>query len=61
MSLFGLIIVIALCGLLVWAVTELIPMPQPFKKAIYVVAVVFLVLYVLQVFGVLPNLNPRLN
>ncbi len=48
-----LIVYIALCGLIVWAITSLIPMPDPFKKAIYVVAVVGLVLLVLRSAGLL--------
>lgn len=51
MGLFELLIMIALAGLIVWAITTLIPMPPPFKNAIYVIAVVALVIYVLQVFG----------
>lgn len=47
-----LILMIALMGLVVWAVTTYVPMPAPFKTAIYVVAVILLVLYVLQVFGI---------
>lgn len=47
----SLIVTIALVGLLVWAITTLIPMPQPFRTAIYVLAVVFLVLYVLNALG----------
>lgn len=46
-----LIITIAVAGLLVWAVTQ-IPMPPPFRTAIYVIAVVCLVLYMLRFFGV---------
>lgn len=60
MGFITLIVVIALVGLLVWAITTLIPMPPPFKTAIYVISVVVLVLYILQVFGLLqaiPNLR----
>lgn len=46
-----LIIVIALAGLLVWGITTLIPMPPQFTKAIYVISVILLVVYVLQFFG----------
>lgn len=46
-----LIIVIALMGLIVWAVTYFIPMPEKFKVAIYVVAGVCLLLYLLSFFG----------
>lgn len=47
-----LIISIALVGLVVWAVTTYIPMPPPFKAAIYVLATVGLLLYLLNYFGV---------
>jgi len=53
MGLFELILVIALAGLFVWAITTLVPMPPPFKNAIYVISVVVLVVYVLQGFGLL--------
>lgn len=45
-----LIIVIALAGLVVWAITTLVPMPPKFQQAIIVVAVICLVLYVLRMF-----------
>lgn len=49
------IVLIALVGLLVWAVTSLVPMPPQFKNAIYVLAVVFLSFYVLSILGLLPH------
>ena len=56
MGLLELIIMIAVAGLLVWALTMLVPMPAPFKNAIYVIAVVVLVTYVLQTFGLFHGL-----
>lgn len=53
MSLIYLIIVLALVGLLVWAITNYVPMDSGIKKLIVIVAIVACVLYVLQVFGVL--------
>lgn len=53
MGLIELIIVIAVAGLFVWAVTSLVPMPTKFAQAIQVIAVVGLVLYVLNGFGLL--------
>ena len=47
----SIIVTIAVVGLLVWAITTLIPMPEPFRKAIMVIAVVGLALYVLDAFG----------
>lgn len=57
MTLIGLIVVIAVVGLLVWAITTLVPMPEPFRRAIYVVAVVVLALYVLSAFGLLGGIG----
>jgi len=48
-----IIVVIAVVGLLVWAVQTLIPMPAKFQQAIYVLAVVFLCMWLLQVTGLL--------
>ncbi len=49
----SLIVIIAVFGLLVWAITTLVPMPPQFKNAIYVIAIVCLAIYVLQAFGLL--------
>jgi hypothetical protein len=57
MGLLELIILIALLGLVVWAVTNFIPMPPQFRTMIIVIAVVVVVLFVLQQFGLVPNLN----
>jgi predicted membrane channel-forming protein YqfA (hemolysin III family) len=48
----GLILAIALAGFLVYLVTTYIPMPQPFKMAIYVIVVIVLILYVMRVMGI---------
>lgn len=61
MGLVELIVVIAVVGLFVWAITALVPMPAQFKNAIYVLCVVFLVLYVLKAFGLLSHLNLHLS
>lgn len=52
----SLIVAIALAGLLVWAVTNFIPMPPAFKTAIVVIATVCLLFYILRVFGVRADL-----
>ncbi len=57
MGLIELIITIALVGLLVWAITTLVPMPEPFKRAIYVLSVVVLALYILAAFGLMPHFH----
>lgn len=47
-----LVVVIAIVGVLLWFVNRYIPMAQPFKAAINIIAVIALVLFVLQWFGV---------
>jgi hypothetical protein len=47
----GLIITIAIVGLVVYLVTTFIPMPDVFRKAIYIVCAVGLLLYLLYAFG----------
>jgi hypothetical protein len=51
MSLLGLIIAIAVIGLLVWAITTYIPMPPGFKKAIFVLAIICIVIFILVALG----------
>lgn len=53
----SLILVLALAGLLVWAITNFIPMPPQFKTLIIVVAVVCALLYVLAAFGVVSGIS----
>lgn len=56
MDLVLLILGIALAGLLVWAITEFIPMPPIFKTVIYIVVAVVLILFVVRQFsGSVPN------
>lgn len=56
-SLVSIVIAIALVGLVCWAVTYFIPMPDKFKTAIYVVCGVGLLLWLLSVFGMWNGFN----
>lgn len=47
----GIILTIALVGLVVWLITTYIPMPAPFKNIIIVIVVILLILWLIQVFG----------
>lgn len=47
-----LILVVAFVGFLVWALTTYVPMPEPFKYAVIVIAVIALILYVMSAFGI---------
>jgi hypothetical protein len=59
MDLIIIVLVIALVGALVWFITENLPMPPPFKIAIYIVCVIVLVLFLVRQFGgAVPNVMP---
>lgn len=53
----SLIITLALCGFLIWAVTALIPMPDNIKRIIYIVGIICAVFFVLSAFGILGRVN----
>ena len=54
----GLLLMLALLGVIAWALVTYVPMPQGIKTLIIVVTIVCAFLYVLSAFGVgLPNLN----
>jgi hypothetical protein len=56
MSILGLLLVIAVIGLIAWALITYIPMPAGVRTVILIVAVVCAVIYALNAFGVhLPN------
>ncbi len=60
MSLISLVVVLAIAGFLTYAILQ-IPMPQVFKNIILGVIALFLVLWVLQAFGLTSGLNLRLR
>jgi hypothetical protein len=57
MDLISLIVVIAVVGVIVWAVTTYVPMPPPFRNVIILVAVLVVCLWVLSLFVPLPSLR----
>ena len=60
MTLTSIVVAIVIVGLLLWAVNVLVPMPVKVKQVLNVVVVVFLVLWVMQGFGLI-NLGLRLR
>lgn len=52
MTLIGFIIAVAIVGFLVWLLTAALPMPEPFGKIIWGVAVLIVVIMLLQLLGV---------
>ncbi len=61
MTLIGLLVVIAVVGLIVWLLTTFIPMDAKLKQLLVVVAIVGLLLVILKAFGVLNIPALRLN
>jgi hypothetical protein len=53
MTLIGLIVVLAIVGVLLWAVNTLIPMQPQIKTIINVVVVIAVLLWLLEAFGLL--------
>lgn len=54
MSLIGILVAIIVVGILLWAIYKVlgvVPIPEPFKTIIWVIAVVIAVLLFLQVSG----------
>jgi predicted membrane channel-forming protein YqfA (hemolysin III family) len=56
----GLILALALVGLIVYLITTYIPMPPIFVTVIYVIVAVILIIYLMRVFGVNDIPIPRL-
>jgi hypothetical protein len=57
MPLINIIITLAVAGVLLWAINTYIPMAKPIKKIINIVVVAVLVLWLLQVFGIIGSVN----
>ncbi len=57
MPLINIIIVLVVIGAILWAINTYIPMAASVKKILNVVVVVFLVLWLLQSFGVIGSLG----
>jgi hypothetical protein len=57
MPLINLVITLIVVGLLLWLVNNYIPMDSKIKSILNVVVVICVVIWLLQVFGVLGSLN----
>lgn len=57
----GLILFIALLGLIVYLITTFIPMAQPFKTVIYVICAICLILFLMSAFGIVDVPVPRIR
>lgn len=61
MSLIGLVVVIVVVGVLLWAVESFLPMSAPIKRLLQIVVVLVLILWLLQVFGLLGGADIRIG
>jgi len=57
MSLFSLLFVIVLVGVLLWALNKFIPMDPKIRSILNAVVVIVLVVWLLQVFGILGSIR----
>ena len=57
MSLIGLVVLLIVIGVLLWVVNTQIPMDATIKKIINIVVIIVVCLWLLSVFGILPDLN----
>jgi hypothetical protein len=57
MSILTVILVIALVGVLLWAINTYLPMQQGIKTLLNVVVVLVLIIWLLKAFGVLGSLS----
>lgn len=57
MSLITLIVLLIIVGVLLWVINTQIPMDATIKKIINIVVIIVVCLWLLSVFGILPDLN----
>lgn len=55
------IVIIAIVGVILWYVDTYVPMQDAFKKAINIIAIIALLLYVLSAFGLIGGGVPKLR
>ena len=56
MPLISLLILVALVGVIAWAIITYLPMAQGFKTLITIIAIVACVVLVLNAFGLMPDI-----
>jgi hypothetical protein len=57
MPLITLIVTLAVVGLILWAINNYLPMDGKIRKILNIVVVIIVILWLLQVFGLLPSLS----
>ncbi len=61
MSLIGLILILVIIGVCLYLIETYIPMSPPIKLVIRIVVVIVLVLWLLQIFGIVGPTVPRIR
>lgn len=57
MTLISLIIILVVMGFILWAINKYIPMDDNIRKILNVVVIIVVILWLLTVFGLLPELS----
>ncbi len=57
MPIIHIIIVLALVGVLMWAIDQYVPMDPPIKRLLHIVVILILVLWLLNIFGVFSGMR----
>ena len=57
MSLIGIVLAVIVVGVLLWLVETYVPMPVVIKRILEAIVVIVLVVWLLQVFGILGAVN----
>ncbi len=57
MPLITIIITLVITGVVLWAINTYIPMARPVKSILNVVVVLVIILWLLQTFGIIGNMN----
>ncbi len=61
MGLIELIVLVAVIGFIVYIVTTYVPMPEMFKKAIWVICAIVVILFLLKAIGFTDVKIPHIN
>ncbi len=56
MDLISLLVVLVVVGLILWLVQTYLPLPAPIKTVITVVVILFLCIWLLQIFGIVSGI-----
>lgn len=57
MSILSILITLIVCGVILWAINEYIPMDGKIKKLVNIVAIISLIVWLVRVSGILNYLN----